>query len=418
MRILFFANYPDQPIGYSKVAHALSHWLAAQAELHYFGIGNREEGRCRDRGIPCNANTHMIDVAALAQAQAKDTYGMDILLETVERLQPDVFLIYNDIIVTCRAFNALLPYRQTHPHTRFISYIDLVYPFEKFELVRHLDRNTDAILAFSECWRANLLEMGVPAQKIHVMPHGFSATLFWPLAATAAKAALGFAEDAFVILNANRNTYRKAQDIAIRAFIQFLVRENWDPRIYMFLHCALDTTSGYAILDLLEVEAVRAGVNVDLVKDRIKTFSPRNGGVQDSDMNLVYNAADVGLNTCMGEGFGLCQLEHAALGRPQIASRVGALADIFAEGGAILVEPRVWVRAANCQDEHSGDLGICAAEDFAEAMSTYFRDGQKREQDGLWGLRVLPERYNWSRILGGVLGPVLGLNALANRISQ
>ncbi len=186
----------------------------------------------------------------------------------------------------------------------------------------------------------------------------------------------------------------------------------------MFLHCGLDTPSGYAILDLLEVEAMRAGVDVGQVKERIKTFSPRLGGIQDSDMNLAYNAADVGLNTCMGEGFGLCQLEHAALGKPQITSRVGALADIFAEGGAVLVEPRAWLRAANCQDEHSGDLGICAAEDFAAAMSAYFHDHQKREQDGLWGLRVLPERYNWSRILGGVLGPVLGLNALANGICQ
>jgi D-inositol-3-phosphate glycosyltransferase len=121
----------------------------------------------------------------------------------------------------------------------------------------------------------------------------------------------------------------------------------------------------------------------------------------------LYNAADVGLNTCIGEGFGLCNMEHAALGRPQIVSKVGGLADIFADGGAILVEPRTWIRAATCLDEHSGDLGICDAVDYAAAMSLYFHDREKRAADGLWGAQVLPSRYNWPRLLTAALGPLI-----------
>jgi glycosyltransferase involved in cell wall biosynthesis len=318
----------------------------------------------------------------------------------MESLKPDVFLIYNDIIVTCRACNALLGYRSAHPETRFLSYLDLVYPYEKLALVRHVDRNTDTILVFSECWRRNLVDMGICTEKVRVFPHGFSANLFYPLAADVAKAYFGFAKDDFVLLNANRNTYRKAQDVAIRAFVDFLIRENWDPRIKLFLHCAMTSSSGYNLMDVFEIEACRAKVPLDKLQARICRFPERPEGVQDAEMNLLYNATDVGLNTGMGEGFGLCQLEHAALGKPQIVSKVGALADIFADGGAILVEPNAWIRASNTLDEHSGDLGICAAADFTAAMSRYFHDSKKREEDGMWGAQVLPARYAWSKVLG------------------
>jgi glycosyltransferase involved in cell wall biosynthesis len=406
MRILFYASYPDQPIGYSKVAHAIASWLANQSgvEVYYFGIGNNAQTRCKEREIP--ANIHMIDVA---QTTA-DEFGMDILAATMETLKPDVFLIYNDLIVTCRAFNALLQYRATHSaaqETRFISYIDLVYPFEKLALIRHMDRNTDEILVFSECWRRNLLEMGVRAEKVRVFPHGFSANLFYSVPITAAKAYFGFDAEDFIILNANRNTYRKAQDVAIRAFVEFLVRENWDSRIKMFLHCSMVTQTGYSLSDVLEVEALRAGVPLSMIQERIKTFASYETTISDSTMNLLYNAADVGLNTCIGEGFGLCNMEHAALGCPQIVSKVGGLADIFADGGAILVEPRAWIRAATCLDEHSGDLGICDAADYAAAMSLYFHDREKRRADGLWGAQVLPSRYNWPQLLTAALGSLI-----------
>ncbi len=312
MRILFYASYPDLPIGYSKVAHKIATWLSQQAgvELHYFGIGRKREGEgiCRERGIP--PNIHMIDVSA----KATDPFGMDILADTMIALKPDIFLIYNDLIVTCRAFNALLAYRATEPKTRFVSYIDLVYPFEKLALIRHLDRNTDTILVFSECWRRNLLEMGIQPKKVIVFPHGVSTDIFYPLPGNVAKAYFGFAEDDYVILNANRNTYRKGLDVTIRAFVEFLIQEHWDRRIKLFLHCDVDTRSGYCLSDIVETEACRHNVPVEKINQRIYRFM--KPVVEDSEMNLIYNAADVGLNTCMGEGFGLCQLEHAALGKP------------------------------------------------------------------------------------------------------
>ena len=46
--------------------------------------------------------------------------------------------------------------------------------------------------------------------------------------------------------------------------------------------------------------------------------------LSDEAINQLYNAADIGINTSDGEGFGLCQLEHMYVGAPQIVTDVGS----------------------------------------------------------------------------------------------
>lgn len=391
-RIFFYASWPDLSIGYAKVAHRIANFLAEQpdVEVTYWGVG-RAQGTPNKRHM--DPRIQLVDVGSLGG----DSFGVDHIAGAMEHLKPDIFLVYNDIIVTCRLFNALLAYRSKHKEqTRFVSYLDLVYPFEKAALVQHVDRNTDQIFVFSPCWKRNLETMGVPADKLFVFPHGVPER---PTALSQAEARrrLGLSEDAFILLNANRNTYRKAQDILIAAFVHFLVREAWDPRIFLFIHCEPATSGGFSIMDLVEIEAMRYGVSpADIHKHILRFAYESNKDVSDEIMTTLYVATDVGINTCMGEGFGLCNAEHAALGRPQIVSGVGALPDIFAEGGAILVPPRVWIRVPTLLDEHSGDLGVCDADDFAAAMSLYFHDESRRLGDGRQAQERISHRYNWS----------------------
>jgi glycosyltransferase involved in cell wall biosynthesis len=338
----------------------------------------------------------MVDVGALGG----EAFGMDHIAAAMEAMKPDIFLVYNDIIVTCRLYNALLDYRHKYKsQTRFVSYLDLVYPFEKATLVRHVDRNTDQIFVFSPCWKRNLVAMGVAASKVFVFPHGVpESPPTTTLTQTEARTRLGLPQDAFVLLNANRNTYRKAQDILMAAFVRFLIQENWDPRIRLFVHCEPATRSGYTLDDLVDIEALRHGVNPAKIHEHLLHIVG-NREVSDDVMTTLYVATDVGINTCMGEGFGLCNAEHAALGRPQIVSAVGALPDIFAEGGALLVPPRVWIRVPSALDEHSGDLGVCDAEDFAAAMSVYFHNLDRRRQDGDCARERIPRTYCWNHLL-------------------
>jgi hypothetical protein len=62
--------------------------------------------------------------------------------------------------------------------------------------------------------------------------------------------------------------------------------------------------------------------------------------LSDTDIYNIYNASDVGLNSCDGEGFGLCNYEHASLGKPQILSKTGGLVDFFNDENSLLCEAK------------------------------------------------------------------------------
>jgi len=59
----------------------------------------------------------------------------------------------------------------------------------------------------------------------------------------------------------------------------------------------------------------------------------------DEAINQLYNAADIGINTSDGEGFGLCQLEHMYTGAPQIVTDVGAYRDFMDSSVAEFIPP-------------------------------------------------------------------------------
>jgi len=176
-----------------------------------------------------------------------------------------------------------------------------------------------------------------------------------------------------------------------------------DPRLKLFLNCSMKTPNGYDIADLIEVECMKRGIPVAEVQDRILSFPGGQGGqggqVSDETINALYCATDVGLNSCTGEGFGLCSMEHAALGIPQIASAVGALPDIFAEGGALLIPPRAVLHTPRCLDEHTGEQGICSAEEFGDAMALLFRDQNLYTRHASWLREHMRQRYHWPTLL-------------------
>lgn len=116
-------------------------------------------------------------------------------------------------------------------------------------------------------------------------------------------------------------------------------------------------------------------------------------------MNYLYNATDIGINTCVGEGFGLCNLEHAGIGRPQIISKVGALADIFTNEYATLIEPVGELYITNSIDFHGGYIKICDATDFSKAMVTYFDNWDLLNKHGEIAREKIIKKYNWQNIL-------------------
>src|SRR5204863_487625 len=100
--------------------------------------------------------------------------------------------------------------------------------------------------------------------------------------------------------------------------------------VKLHLHMGVETI-GWDLLDL----GRRFGIDDRLV---LSTKQSRMPNLAAADLNVIYNACDVGLNTSSGEGWGLVSFEHAAPGEAQIVPAYSACGELWA-GAAVLLQP-------------------------------------------------------------------------------
>jgi glycosyltransferase involved in cell wall biosynthesis len=164
-----------------------------------------------------------------------------------------------------------------------------------------------------------------------VVPHGVTAGQFYPKDRVECRKKLGLNPDDFIVFNGNRNQFRKRIDITISAFAKFAVgREN----AKLYLHMG-QKDQGWDVMPLFEREMRRQGLDPN---NRIIMTAPTHGGPNvDVDLlNTIYNAVDVGVNTCKGEGWGLVNFEHAACRVAQIVPDHTSCKEIF-DGYGLLI---------------------------------------------------------------------------------
>ncbi len=412
-RILFVASYPDQPIGYSKIAHILSNALADSEvgfEVYYFGFANFEATKLNDRQI--NPNIRFIDAVAEERilGNHKELYGVNVFPETIKRVNPDYLFIYNDCIVVSRLFNSLIE-SNTVKTFKTIVYLDLVYDYQCPEFLQHIYNMSDRLLVFSEHWKDNLKKTlrnygDEYDGKVGILNHGFNREVFFKRDKVECRKEIGIEEDDFVFLNINRNNYRKGWDRTFSAFFIFLRKHNYNPKIKLYVHTGLVNDAGYNFMRTIEISARAIGIPNDMINIIINTniikYDNSGDRLPDSAVNTIYNACDVGLNTCIGEGFGLCNLEHAILGAPQIVSKVGGLCDVFGGfGDTAFVKPSAWYQVSTIADEHTGFAGVVSPEDVADKMEDVYNNYNSFYSDIYTNTvsKSLYDRYDWSIIL-------------------
>ena len=121
-------------------------------------------------------------------------------------------------------------------------------------------------------------------------------------------------------------------------------------------------------------------------------------GLTDEDVNILFNAANVGLNTAMGEGWGLCNFEAAACGVPQIVPAIGGFLDFFNKDNAIMIKPKVNVYTDMALDGCPGCAEICDAADFADAIDVYYGDDSLRKMHGDNARKSILTNYRWQAL--------------------
>jgi len=378
------------PTGFARVIRSIFTPLRNDFELHQ--LATRYDGQAHDYSWQL-----------YRAAKGKSVYGYDQIVPLVERIKPTlVFLLY-DIPFQVPYLKEL---RKTSPQPRVVMYSPVesgpIAPEITHELagvsryVMYTDYGRREIATSLELVRQQ--EPGFEFPHLEVIPHGVDTDRFFPLGEDDGEAVparrktarqalrLGDPEhlNAFIVLNANRNMPRKRIDLTIEGFAEFA--RDKPANVKLYLHMATQDT-GWNVVAL----ARRHGIYDRLIMTRADNIAP---AFPDQQLNLLYNACDVGITTTTGEGWGMVNFEHAATRAAQIVPRHTSLTDLW-QGAAEFVEPVTKLTyPGNLTDGH-----YVAAGGVAAALERLYRDREYRQTlaEGAYRNATRSE-FNWNRI--------------------
>jgi glycosyltransferase involved in cell wall biosynthesis len=227
----------------------------------------------------------------------------------------------------------------------------------------------------------------------------------------AAKKSLGIDESTFLVVNTNRNSYRKCLDLTVDGFLRFWKTH---PDARLMLNNVGSTESGYDIPHVVDTSARALGLQhkIQELLESVIMGVPNGGFLDDRLVATMYMAADVCVNTCNGEGFGLCALEGACLETPQIATKTGGLVDILdGHPPHQLLDPVVQLQLPRGFVQHGGMLDIVHPDSVANAFETvYTTDKTTLHEQCRESAETLRAQFDWTAILDrvdGILSPQL-----------
>jgi glycosyltransferase involved in cell wall biosynthesis len=337
MRFVLVSTHTDQTTGYSKVSYNLLKQLSTlspRVKTFHFGF-QRHPNAPGMRKAP----EGVIQYDAAANEDPKEEgFGFNKIREYLDMVNPDVVMIYNDPLIIYRFIEAMKHDKKTSTYRLWV-YVDQVYQGIAQPLMDSIRDHADRVYAFTPFWKERLVQDYGMTGDVQVLEHAVDPSVFSRLAADArasSRKSMGIPSDAVVFLNANRNSQRKRLDLTLGGFARLLVKQ---PKAHLIVATNVSPQAGayYDIprIFLRELKKVGLPDSAALHLTLIDTSPPN--AIDDASINQLYNAADVGINTSDGEGFGLCQLEHMFTGAPQVVTDVGSYRSFLTEDVAAFV---------------------------------------------------------------------------------
>jgi glycosyltransferase involved in cell wall biosynthesis len=160
---------------------------------------------------------------------------------------------------------------------------------------------------------------------------------------------------------------------------------------------ATNMNGGWDISDLLTSECRKYNITVEEIKKHLIILqNPQQ--ISDFDINVMYNVGNIGINTCDGEGFGLCNFEQAGVGIPQIVPNIGGFKDFFVKGKtSLLIDPKWSYYCDHSRDFVAGEAEICDINDYVSALEYYYNNPEVVEAHGKLCRENILKNYSWAQ---------------------
>lgn len=374
-KVLVVGDTPSVPTGFSSVVlNIFKHFPKEEFEIHQLGINYY--------GDP-----HTIGWNIYPAVTSGDMWGFGRIKSLIEALKPDLIFILNDVWVVDKYLDIIKREIKNPPPIVVYYPVDSKYMdigwFKNFDIVTTPVVYTQ--FGYNECKRV------VPDTEFTVIPHGVDSDVFFKidLPKSELKKALypdkpEFYDDSFIVLNSNRNQPRKRIDITIEAFYLFATGKPDNVKLYLHMG---SKDAGWDIFKLTQ----RYGIDKRLI------ITNNNAGIQTipaQRLNMIYNATDVGINTSVGEGWGLCNVEHGVTGAPQVVPNHSANYEVWGDCGILV--------PANNRIVNPDTLTLSLAsspEDLASGLETLYTNKKLYETLSDTTVRKFtsPE-YKWENI--------------------
>lgn len=390
VKVLFCGTHPQQFNGYSKVVFELLNELSSYTDikLYVYGFQNfyNDAEHIIERELP--SNVEIYDAYSNEEPKNKG-FGEKNIVDYVKKISPDIVIIYNDLIV----ISTLIKVLQEIPDRTFkiVPYIDLVYKHEKKSMLKYIHEHIDGCIAFTDHWKDILLKENY-TKPLWTLEHAFNKNVYYPIPKQVARKFFEINNDEFIIMNLNRNQPRKRWDHCIMAFIKFISKHLGEKIKLMVL---TSVNGAWDLTELMTNEANKYNINFEQLKKHF-IFIQNPQKLSDKDINIMYNVADIGWNTCDGEGFGLCNFEQAGIGIPQVIPHIGGFLDFFNENNSIPIKPKYSIYSDTSKDAVGGELEMCDINDYVDALEKYYTNRDLILKHGAQSRKDIIENYTWS----------------------
>jgi len=388
MAKVLMVGFGLKPGGFTRVVHTIAKELCRDHEVHQLAT-NLFEPQTHDKPWRIYPN----DLKG-------DPFGVEKLRQLIECIQPDICWILNDFWFLSRYYEVLA---ENRGRMKSVAYVPLDGKITNPDFVGAL-QFFDVAVAYTQFGQRELERVFVTtgqadpefiAPPIEILPHGVDSELFYPLADRRGQKATGalrkqlYGEDfpypeGFVVLNANANVDRKCLATTLEGFKLFAEGKPKD----VLLHLHTDSTPS---------SLNNGGINLPQwigylgLEDRVLTTQQ---GRSSAELNLLYNACQVGLNTAWGEGWGLISFEHAATGAAQVVPDHTACSELW-KGKALLLP----VADTDSTRLRVLERSFVRPEAVAEALESLYQDPRLLEQLATAGREwVTGCRFRWREI--------------------